>query len=54
MQIVSIPNKASECRNFQLDGKTKSNKKLEACQAINQVDTKAFNYENFQDQDLFR
>ena len=43
--------KATECRNFQLDGKPKVTK-LEACQDVNQVDTEAFNYENFQDQDF--
>ena len=39
-------------QKFPIGWETKNIEKLEACQTINQLDTEAFNYENFQEQDF--
>ena len=39
-------------QEFPIGWETKNIKKFEACQTINQLDTEAFNYENFQEQDI--
>ena len=39
-------------QKFPVGWETKNIEKLEACQTINKLDTEAFNYENFQEQDF--